>query len=66
MRSNGTTFTKRQRERAKREKKQEKAQKRVQRKADRESRPDGEAAVDPDIADIVPGPQPLPDEFLVE
>ncbi|HLL52974.1 MAG TPA: hypothetical protein VK447_05470 [Myxococcaceae bacterium] len=51
--------TKRQKELARQQKQQEKAEKRTQRKrekADRPDRPEGEA--DPDIAGIVPGPQP--------
>jgi hypothetical protein len=64
LRSSGTTFSKRQRERDKREKKQAKAERREQRKHERADRPDGEEpGVDPDIAGIVPGPQPLPPEF---
>ncbi len=54
------TFAKRARERARQEKRREKAEKRAQRRAEKEDRPtliDGE---DPDIAGIVPGPQPSP------
>jgi hypothetical protein len=55
--------TKRQKERQRAEKQQIKAEKRAQRKADNErsraSLPDG---VDPDIAGIVPGPQPTADD----
>lgn len=51
------TFLKRQKERARQEKQRLKAEKRAQRKADRDQ---SEVAVgeDPDIAGIVPGPQP--------
>jgi hypothetical protein len=53
------TQAKRNRERAKTERKQEKAEKRLQRKELRKDRgqllPEG---VDPDLAGIVPGPQP--------
>ena len=61
------TFAKRQREIQRQERAREKAAKRLEREAgkiklDRKSQP-----VDPDIADIVPGPQPriydLPDEL---
>lgn len=61
------TFAKRQREIQRQERAREKAAKRLEREAgkiklDRKSQP-----VDPDIADIVPGPQPrmydLPDEI---
>lgn len=62
MRSTGTTFSKRQRERDKKDKKRAKAEKREQRKLEKARRPDAPEGYDPDIADIVPGPQPLPDE----
>lgn len=64
------TFAKRQKEIARQERAREKAAKRVVRgetkvKVDRKG-----AEVDPDIADIVPGPQPLPydlpEELLAE
>lgn len=53
-----TTTTKRQRERAKREKKEQKAERRARRaeqRRDRSENVDG----DPDLAGIVPGPQPI-------
>ncbi|MCU1282760.1 MAG: hypothetical protein JWM53_6306 [bacterium] len=56
------SINKRNREQAKREKQQEKAARRQARAADRGNRVglvDGE---DPDIAGIVPGPQPRLDE----
>lgn len=59
--SGPTTFRKRERERALQDKQQQKAQKRAARKEEKgrvAGRGDGE---DPDIAGIVPGPQPLPD-----
>lgn len=54
------TFAKRQKEIARQERAREKAAKRVERnetkpKVDRDG-----AEIDPDIAGIVPGPQPLP------
>ena len=52
------TFTKRQRERSKQEKKEEKAKKRAQRKAERQDRL-ASVGEDPDIAGIIPGPQPV-------
>ncbi|MGE0322711.1 MAG: hypothetical protein AB7S68_10425 [Polyangiaceae bacterium] len=57
------TFAKRQREREKAERKREKAQRREHRRLDSGST-DAEppAGVDPDIAHIVPGPQPVLDE----
>ncbi len=51
------TFLKRQKERARQEKQRLKAEKRQQRKADKDT-PDGALGEDPDIAGIVPGPQP--------
>jgi hypothetical protein len=60
------TFAKRQKEIARQERAREKAAKRVDRnehkvKVDRQA-----AEVDPDIADIVPGPQALPYDLLDE
>jgi hypothetical protein len=56
------TFAKRQREIARQEKAREKSAKRVERKTTRVKLDRGEQ--DPDIAGIVPGPQPLPYELL--
>lgn len=54
------TFAKRQKEIARQERAREKAAKRVERK-DTKGKVDRVAAdIDPDIAGIVPGPQPLP------
>lgn len=53
------TFAKRQREIARQERAREKAAKRVERNAGK-VKPDRAAGDDPDIAGIVPGPQPLP------
>jgi hypothetical protein len=53
------TFAKRQKEIARQERAREKAAKRVERK-ETKSKLDRNAGVDPDIAGIVPGPQPLP------
>lgn len=52
------TFAKRQKEIARQERAREKAQKRVERK-ETWIKPDRKSE-DPDIAGIVPGPQPLP------
>jgi hypothetical protein len=60
MAGRGPTFAKRQREMDRDRKKRDKADKRVQRKTERDDRPDGDSEEDPDIAGIVPGPQPLP------
>jgi len=62
--ASNTTFAKRQKERARQDKQRAKDEKRKQRRAEGPS-PQGpvEPGVDPDIAGIVPGPQPLPEEF---
>jgi hypothetical protein len=57
------TFAKRQREIARQERAREKSARRVERKDERVSI-DRAAEVDPDIAGITPGPQPLPYELL--
>lgn len=57
------SINKRNREQAKRDKQQEKAARRAERAAERRNR--GEAGADgedPDIAGIVPGPQPRNDD----
>ncbi len=54
------TFIKRQKERARQQRNQEKVDKRAERKREKAERPSrAESGVDPDIAHIVPGPQPL-------
>jgi hypothetical protein len=53
------TFAKRQREIARQERAREKSAKRVERKTTK-VKVDRQAGDDPDIAGIVPGPQPLP------
>jgi hypothetical protein len=67
MSNRNATFAKRQRE----QNQKERARQREQRRAERRSRIDSDPGVavqpgeDPDIAGIVPGPQPLPyDEEL--
>jgi hypothetical protein len=59
------TFAKRQREIARQERAREKSAKRVERKATK-VKVDRHAGDDPDIAGIVPGPQPLPYDLLEE
>ena len=60
------TFAKRQKEIARQERAREKATKRVERK-ETWVKPDRKGAgEDPDIAGIVPGPQPLPYDLLDE
>jgi hypothetical protein len=58
-----TSFAKRQKEIARQERAREKNAKRVERKDEKGKtvKPDG---VDPEIAGIVPGPQPLPYDIL--
>lgn len=57
------SVNKRQKERARQERQREKEAKREQRKRERSEKGAGEAGgVDPDIADIVPGPQPVAEE----
>jgi len=61
------TAAKREREKSLNERRQQKAARRQdvkQRKATESPRPDG--GIDPDIADITPGPQPLADWQLEE
>ncbi len=60
------TFAKRQKEIARQERAREKAAKRVDRKEHKVKVDRQAAEVDPDIADIVPGPQPLPYDLLDE
>ena len=61
--ASNTTFQKRQKERARLDKQRDKSDKKKQRRAEPGARVVTEAGVDPDIAGIVPGPQPIPDEF---
>ncbi len=57
------SITKRNREQARRERNLEKEERRKQRVIDRRDRPEGGSEEDPDIAGIIPGPQPV-QEFL--
>ncbi|MDC0709373.1 hypothetical protein POL68_12945 [Stigmatella sp. ncwal1] len=56
-------MSKRQKELARKEKNKEKDSRREQRKKEKADRQPGEEGVDPDIAGIIPGPQPLPEGF---
>lgn len=56
------SIQKRQKERERQERQRAKAEKRKQRKDDKTTRGPTEEGVDPDIAGIVPGPQPVPEE----
>jgi hypothetical protein len=60
------TFAKRQKEIARQERAREKAAKRVERKEAKTKSPRERGEEDPDIAGIVPGPQPLPYDLLDE
>jgi hypothetical protein len=60
------TFAKRQKEIARQERAREKVQKRVEREETKPKLDRAAAEVDPDIAGIVPGPQPLPYDLLEE
>ena len=57
------SFTKRLKEQKRREQRQLKDEKTKQRKLEKEDQPKNPSGVDPDIADIVPGPQPLPEQW---
>lgn len=60
----GATMAKRARERARQERQRSKQAKRAERRASKQERLHRNGGVDPDIAGIVPGPQPLQlDEF---
>lgn len=67
MQKSRPTQNKRARERARQEKRQQKEARRLENRGRRESGPDVPPGEDPDIAGIVPGPQPSPwgddDEF---
>ncbi len=60
------SFAKRQKERARQDKQRDKLAKRQQRRAEKTVREPSQNDVDPDIAGIVPGPQPLLDEDAEE
>jgi hypothetical protein len=57
-----TTVNKRLKERARQDKQREKEEKRQRKRQERAQRAPGEEGVDPDIAGIVPGPQPIPED----
>ena len=56
------SVNKRQKEKNRQDKQLEKDAKRKQRREDRANRVPGESSLDKAIADIVPGPQPLPED----
>jgi hypothetical protein len=47
----------------KQDKQRQKDERRAERKQERDTRPAGEEGEDPDLAGIVPGPQPLPPDL---
>ena len=53
--------TKRQKEMARAQKQRDKEARKEERQRDKEARPERQPGEDPDIAHIVPGPQPLPE-----
>lgn len=54
------TLEKRAKERARQEKRKQKDERRATAKVTKSSSPRGEGEEDPDLAGIVPGPQPIP------
>ncbi|WP_394832557.1 hypothetical protein LVJ94_39245 [Pendulispora rubella] len=60
--ASNTTFQKRQKERARLDKQREKEERKKQRREERPARSSTDTGVDPDIAHIVPGPQPVAEE----
>jgi hypothetical protein len=58
------SIQKRQKERDRQEHQRAKAEKRKQRREDQAKRPDNGTGEDPDIAGIVPGPQPVVEDEL--
>jgi hypothetical protein len=56
------TFSKRNKEKLRQERQQEKTLERQRRKLVRKSAPDREPGVDPDVAHIIVGPQPIEGE----
>ncbi len=61
--SNGRpSFAKRQKEMARAERARDKAAERARRAVEKKNRPDAPPGVDPDIAGVVPGPQPQSEE----
>ena len=61
-----TTFRKREKERARQDRQQEKdLKKKAKKEEDKGKVADtGEPGEDPDIAGIIPGPQPIPEDML--
>lgn len=57
------SLNKRLKEKARQEKAQDKAVRREQRRVEKTTRSPATPGEDPDIAGIIPGPQPLPEEW---
>jgi hypothetical protein len=62
MRPPSSQFEKRKKELARRERQKQKAERRDIREKEKAERSTGESGEDPDIAGIVPGPQPIVEE----
>jgi hypothetical protein len=62
--ASSTTFQKRQKERARLDKQREKNEKKKFRRDQPNAPVTTEPGVDPDIAGIIPGPQPIHEDFL--
>jgi hypothetical protein len=63
MATNGRpSFAKRQKELARQERARDKAVERARRAEDRKNKPAPPAGVDPDLVDVIPGPQPRAEE----
>ena len=60
--ASSTTFQKRQKERARLDKQRDKNEKKKMRRDEPGAPVTTEPGVDPDIAHIVPGPQPIPED----
>ena len=60
------TFQKREKERARIQKRKDKESRRLETKERRADKLDTLGGADPDIAGILPGPQPLPEHWHVE
>lgn len=60
--ASNTTFQKRQKERARLDKQRDKSEKKRLKRENPTARVATEPGVDPDIAGIIPGPQPIPED----
>jgi hypothetical protein len=58
------SIQKRQKERERQDRQRAKAEKRKQRKEEKVARVPGDGGEDPDIAGIVPGPQPVAEDLV--